>query len=840
MDHLRDLKAKGTFPHDDPKYARAERIFAKQKAIQRHRTHSAVIIADVRPPLCEVAEPRQLEEFLENQRDPKTDQGQLSVASWLVSPHALHVFLCCCCGDCHSPTRTLATRTQAPCHLMPKCIRCSYDITGDYLRCNACQSVSHTVCPGRILRSSRIKPCCTRAFTIDDSTPVRIGLPTKASSASSRAARFDSTRGVPPNRSSSLSDLSNFFDAVMPPKDASGSTAPPWFAEFRLYLSEELNGLKSQLSSIGERLDKQEAAITKNSADIAAIRDEVGTLKRDPRLVDSCEMLVTGLPAELNLSNDQILDKIFEALGFDGFSRFVVRTRDWQPKTRTRNDNADAPRTKAFVFKCSSPTTRDDIIFNSAKLSGKDHQSLFGMGGSGKTLAPFIPAQDLIELRYKLSRPRTTDRTYLSRHLASADSRSLLDLVSEKILGLDLTNILSRVGLDGAVNRLTELTLSAFDARAPLRTHTIRPRRKPWVTSEIRDLMSQRDRAYRRASNSGLCADIRSYRALRSIAKSALDTSKNNYLSRRLDVATSSRQRWSEIRRMGLSSTKNSSPLNHFSHDDLNRHFTGISSRSLPLTDYDISLVLSSSLLHDRPLFELRPASSGDLLRIIDASKSKAVGPDGISVEMFRIVSSALIEPLTSIINLSFFYSHFPAPWRRALVLPLGKSRSLSTISNTRPIPKLCEISKFCERIVHDQLSDFVESNSLLGEDLNAVADWAGDNHLSLNAAKTKVMILGSKYFTDQLDAITTTKVQIHGTELRYSSEVKTFGVWLHPNLDWGNHVDRVARRIQGALFSLRQCRRALSPSIRKDLVESLVFPHLDYACVVYNDLFDY
>ncbi|XP_023315595.1 uncharacterized protein LOC111694009 [Trichogramma pretiosum] len=277
---------------------------------------------------------------------------------------------------------------------MPKCIRCSHDITGDYLRCNACQSVSHTVCPGRVLRSSRIKPCCTRAFTTDDSTPVRVGLPTRTSSVSSRAARFDSTRGVPPDRSSSLPDLSNFFDASMPPKVASGSTAPPWFSEFRLYLGDELNGLKSQLSSISERLDRQEAAITQNSADIAAIRDEVGSLRKDPRLVDSCEMLVTGLPADLNLSNDQILVKIFEALDLDGYSRFVARTRDWQPKPKncTRDDNADAPRTKAFVFKCSSPTIRDDVIFHSGRLSGKDHQSLFGMGGSGRVmLRPLWP-----------------------------------------------------------------------------------------------------------------------------------------------------------------------------------------------------------------------------------------------------------------------------------------------------------------------------------------------------------------------------------------------------------------------------------------------------------------
>ncbi|CAB0041853.1 unnamed protein product [Trichogramma brassicae] len=118
---------------------------------------------------------------------------------------------------------------------------------------------------------------------------------------------------------------------------------------------------------------------------------------------------------------------------------------------------------------------------------------------------------------------------------------------------------------------------------------------------------------------------------------------------------------------------------------------------------------------------------------------------------------------------------------------------------------------------------DFDVEIGRLNDDLNAVADWARDNYLSLNAAKTKVMILGSKFFTDQLGAITTKKVQIHVTELPYSSEVKSLGVWLHPNLDWGNDINRVARRIHGTLFSLRQCCRALSPPIRKDLVESLV-----------------
>uniref|UniRef100_A0ABD2WAD1 Uncharacterized protein n=1 Tax=Trichogramma kaykai TaxID=54128 RepID=A0ABD2WAD1_9HYME len=42
---------------------------------------------------------------------------------------------------------------------------------------------------------------------------------------------------------------------------------------------------------------------------------------------------------------------------------------------------------------------------------------------------------------------------------------------------------------------------------------------------------------------------------------------------------------------------------------------------------------------------------------------------------------------------------------------------------------------------------------------------------------KTKVMILGSEFFTDQLDVISNKKVQIHGTELHYPTEIKPLDI---------------------------------------------------------------
>uniref|UniRef100_A0ABD2X0R5 Uncharacterized protein n=1 Tax=Trichogramma kaykai TaxID=54128 RepID=A0ABD2X0R5_9HYME len=83
-------------------------------------------------------------------------------------------------------------------------------------------------------------------------------------------------------------------------------------------------------------------------------------------------------------------------------------------------------------------------------------------------------------------------------------------------------------------------------------------------------------------------------------------------------------------------------------------------------------------------------------------------------------------------------------------------------------------------------------------------------------------------------------RVALNSVELPYSAEVQCLGLLIQTGLDWSRQVGSASGRVYGVLHVLRRLHRLLSRQNRKELIETLVFPHLDYACAAYDDLLDY
>ena len=78
--------------------------------------------------------------------------------------------------------------------------------------------------------------------------------------------------------------------------------------------------------------------------------------------------------------------------------------------------------------------------------------------------------------------------------------------------------------------------------------------------------------------------------------------------------------------------------------------------------------------------------------------------------------SYVLAEPLTNIINKALRQSVVPDNLKIAKMIPLFKSGSLNSIDNYRPISVLPTVSKLMERVVYNQLSEYLEQKGLLSE----------------------------------------------------------------------------------------------------------------------------
>ncbi|KAK3547492.1 hypothetical protein QTP86_021194, partial [Hemibagrus guttatus] len=88
----------------------------------------------------------------------------------------------------------------------------------------------------------------------------------------------------------------------------------------------------------------------------------------------------------------------------------------------------------------------------------------------------------------------------------------------------------------------------------------------------------------------------------------------------------------------------------------------------------------------------------------------KAVGPDDISVEVWKCLGEAAVEFLTSLFNRVLESERMPEEWRRSVLVPIFKNkRDVQNCSNYRGIKLMSHTMKLWERVVEARLRKVVE-----------------------------------------------------------------------------------------------------------------------------------
>ena len=93
---------------------------------------------------------------------------------------------------------------------------------------------------------------------------------------------------------------------------------------------------------------------------------------------------------------------------------------------------------------------------------------------------------------------------------------------------------------------------------------------------------------------------------------------------------------------------------------------------------------------------------------------NKAIGLDRISARLLKDSPECMAPILTRLFNRSLEESTFPSIWKCGKVSALFKGGDRTNCNNYRPITVLPTISKILERVVHQQLYEFLSANELL------------------------------------------------------------------------------------------------------------------------------
>ena len=76
-----------------------------------------------------------------------------------------------------------------------------------------------------------------------------------------------------------------------------------------------------------------------------------------------------------------------------------------------------------------------------------------------------------------------------------------------------------------------------------------------------------------------------------------------------------------------------------------------------------------------------------------------------------KVIKDALpciLPTITEIVNCSLLTSVFPTIWKEAEVIPLLKDGDHEVANNNRPISLLPALSKICERVASNQLTEYM------------------------------------------------------------------------------------------------------------------------------------
>lgn len=127
-----------------------------------------------------------------------------------------------------------------------------------------------------------------------------------------------------------------------------------------------------------------------------------------------------------------------------------------------------------------------------------------------------------------------------------------------------------------------------------------------------------------------------------------------------------------------------------------------------------------------------------------------------------------------------------------------------------------------------------------LNYDIESLVLWARDTGLILNSAKTKAIILGSKSHMSTLQHLNVPPIVVDGVPIPYVNSVKNLGVHISSDLSWNRHISQISSNVHHALYRLKFRGSSLPSSVKLLLVNSLVIPYFDYACLVFNDASEY
>ena len=119
--------------------------------------------------------------------------------------------------------------------------------------------------------------------------------------------------------------------------------------------------------------------------------------------------------------------------------------------------------------------------------------------------------------------------------------------------------------------------------------------------------------------------------------------------------------------------------------------------------------------------------------------------------------------------------------------------------------------------------------------ELNNLTCWLRANKLSLNVAKTELMIIGSRQrLNTQCEEI---NISIDDSTIKRVDHIKSLGLTIDAQLSWSKHVDEISKKVSSAIGALKRVRPFIPTDVAVQIYNALILPHFDYCSPVWDGM---
>ena len=322
----------------------------------------------------------------------------------------------------------------------------------------------------------------------------------------------------------------------------------------------------------------------------------------------------------------------------------------------------------------------------------------------------------------------TRDGAQLTQRIKGRNLKNLCkEKLKKELSSHNWKKIANKQDLEVATMSFTTTLLTTFNKLAPLREIRHNNKNKLMLSSEVREIIKNRDKAYKEAKTSGNGDDRKIYKNLRKQVVREIKTAKDLRIKNEM---TNQKSAWAYYKSITNKIQAGGPPEklqleNEVTSDALemaetiNLYFINkikklrreIESQEIP---YDAIEHMKKKIKKPIRSFSLMQVSEEQVEKIIEKLKtSNGCGVDGISNNMTKLAKKEILSPLTKIINRSLTEGKVPRCFKMARIVPLHKKMDPLDVANYRPVAILPKLSLILESVVHKQIIKHFTDNEI-------------------------------------------------------------------------------------------------------------------------------